>query len=522
VGIVAAIVVLAVALSYFIDEPLRRSIESRMNARLTGYSVTIGNLAFHPIGLSLTLFDVVFVQDEYPDPPIGRIPRLDASVQWKALLRARVVANFKLIQPALHVNLENIRREAKDPRPVADKGWQEAFEAIYPLKINEFRIVDGQVTYVDVGPFEPLQVTHVNFTADDIRNVRSQPGDYPSPVHLEAVVFDDGTLVADGHADFLAEPHLGVKAVIALDKIGLDYFKPIANRYHVSIKNGRLSARGVAEYAPHFELVELERAVIENVDVEYTHTPAKKDVVSEAAAKTAEKAKEVSNEPGLVLRAKELKLVHSTVGFVNEAVTPPYRAFLTDANLTITGFSNQRTEGTTVAKLTGKFMGSGATVAEASFRPDKVGPDFDVVLRLENTDMRTMNDMLRAHGKFDVTAGNFSLYSEIKVQRDRVEGYVKPLFSGLQVYDPAQDRNKSAFHKLYEKTVQAVSKILKNRPRKEVATVATISGPVENAKASTIQIIAKLIQNAFFRAILPGFDRELIGLGRGGTGSHPS
>jgi hypothetical protein len=256
--------------------------------------------------------------------------------------------------------------------------------------------------------------------------------------------------------------------------------------------------------------------------VEYTHTPAKKDVVSEAAAKTAEKAKEVSNEPGLVLRAKELKLVHSTVGFVNEAVTPPYRAFLTDANLTITGFSNQRTEGTTVAKLTGKFMGSGATVAEASFRPDKVGPDFDVVLRLENTDMRTMNDMLRAHGKFDVTAGNFSLYSEIKVQRDRVEGYVKPLFSGLQVYDPAQDRNKSAFHKLYEKTVQAVSKILKNRPRKEVATVATISGPVENAKASTIQIIAKLIQNAFFRAILPGFDRELIGLGRGGTGSHPS
>src|SRR5262245_29214833 len=86
VGVVAAVVALAIALSYFVDEPLRRSIESQMNAHLTGYGVTIGKLSFHPIGLSLTLFDLVFVQNEFPDPPIGRIPRLDASVQWKALL----------------------------------------------------------------------------------------------------------------------------------------------------------------------------------------------------------------------------------------------------------------------------------------------------------------------------------------------------------------------------------------------------------------------------------------------------
>jgi len=36
-------------------------------------------------------------------------------------------------------------------------------------------------------------------------------------------------------------------------------------------------------------------------------------------------------------------------------------------------------------------------------------------LRIDNTDMRGMNDMLRAHGKFDVVSGVFSFYSEVGV-----------------------------------------------------------------------------------------------------------
>lgn len=69
VAILAVAVALAVLLSFLIDEPLRRSVEGQMNARLTGYSVSIGKLRFHPIGLSLTLFDLVFTQQANPEPP---------------------------------------------------------------------------------------------------------------------------------------------------------------------------------------------------------------------------------------------------------------------------------------------------------------------------------------------------------------------------------------------------------------------------------------------------------------------
>jgi Domain of Unknown Function (DUF748) len=504
-GILAAGILLAVLLSFFVNEPLRRYVEGQMNARLMGYRVSIGGLSFHPVGLSLTLSDLVFVQDANPDPPVASIPRLDASLQWKALLSAKLVANFALNRPRLHVDTKQLRREAADPEPVTRKGWQEAFQAIYPLRINQFEIVDGAVTYVDEGPFEPLELTAVHFSADNIRNIRSRERDYPSAVHLDAVVFKTGKVTVDGNADFLADPHLGIKGSIALDGIDLDYFKAITNRYNVIVKKGVLSAKALVEYAPTIKVVDLESATVRQVQIDYT--PAKTGAIQQATAKTAQKAKEVSNEPDLLLRAKEVKVVDSTVGFVNKAAAPPYRVFLADTTLIVSNFSNQRAEGVTVAKLTGKFMGSGATSATATFRPNKRGPDFAVNVRIENTDLRTMNELLRAYGKFDVAAGSLSVYSEINVKNQQVEGYVKPLFSGLDVYASEQDRDKGLGRKLYEKAVEGVSKILKNAPRKEVATVASLSGPIENPGANTIEVTAKLIQNAFFKAILPGFDR---------------
>ena len=95
------------------------------------------------------------------------------------------------------------------------------------------------------------------------------------------------------------------------------------------------------------------------------------------------------------------------------------------------------------------------------------------------------------------------------MKHGRIRGYIKPLFKDVKAYDPTQDRDKSAGRKLYERVVTGVSKVMKNMPRKEVATEVDISGPVESPQSSTVQAIVKLIQNAFFKAILPGFDREV-------------
>jgi hypothetical protein len=215
--------VLVVLLSFFVDESLRRYIEVQMNARLTGYRVSIGDLSFHPVGLSLTLSDLVLVQEAYPDPPVASIPRLHASVQWKALLLVKLVANIALERPRIHVNIQQLRKEAADPEPVTRKGWQEAFRAVSPLKVNQLEVVDGAVAYMDEGPFEPLELTAVNFSADNIRNIRSRERDYPSAMHLDAVIFKTGTLTAKLTGKFMGSGAASATATSEPTREGPDF-----------------------------------------------------------------------------------------------------------------------------------------------------------------------------------------------------------------------------------------------------------------------------------------------------------
>jgi hypothetical protein len=487
-----------------------------MNQRLKGYRADMRKLSFHPVGLSLTLYDLTFVQDAHPDPPVFLARRLDASVQWKALLRGRLVANFSLAQPAVYVNLQQLRAEATDPTPVKDHGWQEAFEAIYPLKINEVQVTDGQVTYVDDGPFAPLELSRLTLTARNIRNIRSRDRTYPSDVHLDAVVFEKGRIALDGHADFLAEPIPGVQGDVKLEGIDLDYFKPVLNHGSVAIQGGTLSAAGAFEYGPTVRVADLKDATISGMRIEYVQTPQTAGVPQKAARKTVKAVEAANNAPDLVLRARQVELTDSRVGFFNKRTTSVYRAFVDVARLRLENFTNQRSEGEMTATLDGRFMASGPMKVTAHFRPEIDGPDFDMRVAIDATDLRTMNDMLRAHGKFDVVAGVFSFYSELAVKNAQVRGYVKPLFKDVRAYDPAQDRDKTAMRKLYEQVVTGVAKLMKNIPRKEVATEVDISGRLDNPQTSTLQAILKLIQNAFFKAILPGFDREVRGASRRG------
>jgi pentatricopeptide repeat protein len=194
---------------------------------------------------------------------------------------------------------------------------------------------------------------------------------------------------------------------------------------------------------------------------------------------------------------------------VNRATRPEYRLFLDNSEVHLQNFSNQLTEGLAVAKVTGRFMGSGRAVVGANFRPETKGPDFALAASIENTDMRTLNTLLRAYGKLDVVQGFFSVYTEMRVRNRTVRGYVKPLLRELDVYDSRQDQEKNIFQKLYEAVVGGVSDLLENTPREEVATKVDMAGPLEDPQASTWQALVNLIQNAFFRAILPGFEREL-------------
>jgi Domain of Unknown Function (DUF748) len=282
----------------------------------------------------------------------------------------------------------------------------------------------------------------------------------------------------------------------------------VASRHNIALKRGVLSAVGTIEYAPRVKIVHLRQVTLDRLQVDYIHTAQTAVVEQRRAQQVKRVAQEASNAPGLLIRADDLHLVKSTFGFVNRATQPQYRLFLDNAEAHVRNFSNQLAEGTAVAKVTGRFMGSGRTMVGANFRPETQGPDFALAASIEDTDMRALNPLLRAYGKFDVMQGLFSVYTELRVQNRTVQGYVKPILRKTDVYDAQQDQEKNLFKQLYEAVVGGVSALLENIPRREVAAKVDLSGPLENPEASTWQVLVSLIQNAFFRAILPGFERE--------------
>jgi hypothetical protein len=505
---VVLIVVLSVVVAFFIDEPLRRMTEREMNRKMQGYTAHIRKLDFHPIGFAVDFYDVQMVQNANPDPPVMRIERLTASVQWRALLHRKVVADFKLVKPIIYVDKSHFETELKDPTPVKDHGWQDALQAMYPLKINEFKITDGEATYVETAKAQPLRVTKIQATVRDIRNVRAKEGEYPSSFRFDAVVFDRGQVRVNGNADFLLEPYAGVKGHVEIHDVPLDYFAPVAANANVALKRGAVSGRGDVEYSPKIATMYLEQLRVDGLVADYNYKRADAAAHKEVVREGAQAAQNVNNARDVVLHIDDVRVVNATLGMINKNANPEYRVFIDEMNLTLKKFSNQKDEGYGHAKVTGRFLGSGATVVDATFRPETKGPDFAIDARIENTDMQKMNDLLRAHAKFDVASGVFSVFSELHVHDARIDGYVKPLFRDLKVYDKEKDADKTFGQKVKEKAVDLAAKVLKNRPRKEVATKADVSGPLESPQTSTWQVLVRLVQNAFIKAILPGFERE--------------
>jgi hypothetical protein len=507
-GSLALLVVAAWAAVRFLDEPVRRYMEAEANRRLTGYTVSIPGLRVHPLAAAIEMREATLVQNDNPDPPVLHIRRLVTSLDWRALIHGRVVADVTFDHPTVHLDLRQVRTEVADPTPVKERGWQEALEALtLDLKINRLRILQGDVTYADRGPFKPLHLSHLRIQADNIRNIRSRERTYPSEIHLEGVVFEQGQIWLDGHADFLATPYPGVEGALWLERIALDYFRPLTNRYNMSVRNGTLSLEGGFEVGPNITRVSLEQVRVQGVALEYTHTRETAGAEKARVEQTAAVARQATKTPTAQLAIRRLDVTGSTFGFVNRAASPAYRLQLTDTDITLQHLSNQPRDGHASIALRGQLMGKGPTRISASVKPRPGRADLDITTLIEDADLPRLSDVVRAHGGVGVTQGALSIYSELKLENGTIEGYVKPLVKDVRIGDDGSaDGDRSLKRRLYEGMMNVAGKVLKNHSRGEVATVVHVSGPLERPRVSRWETIGRLLQNAFLKPIAPGLD----------------
>ncbi len=499
----------------FFEERLRKTIEEEMNARLEGYSVQLREIDLQLRGLAVSMRDVVLTQDAHPEPAVARISSIRASVEWRQVFRGRLVADVLFQEPVLYFDLKQLREEVQATVPVEERGWQEALEAAYFLQFNSIEVRDGDVTYIDQDPDRPLHVRDLQFRVEDIR-AGDEDNAYPSTFELKAFVFGDGYVAVQGGADFLKNPSPAVAIVFQLDRVSIEQVQPVLEHVGVLVNGGLVDCVGELEFGAGTDWVHIREFALRELHLDYVVTEPVGDNTSLLAEEEPKEGVEGEAMQAVVEgpnpRELELKIDKATIsgvfGVINDAPEPSYRVFVSDAHLTLSDYSNHFLEGPATARLEGLFMGSGSLVAQATFRPEKEGPDFDLSLEIQDTELSAMNDLLQAHANFDVESGTFSFFSELTIQGGQIEGYLRPLFGDVEVSSLGEE-DKGVFKKFYERLVAAVISLLENVPRDEVATQADISGSLRDPDLSTWQIIVGLIRNAFFEAILPGFESEV-------------
>jgi len=509
VGILAVLVLTAVIVAFMADEPLRRYVEGEANAALPGYHVTVGALDLHPFTLSVDLRDIIIRQDIHPDPPVLSIAHVTADAELAPLFSGQVGAAIRVDTPAFAVNQKHVdgflRRGDKEVVKDQAEAWQDRIRETVAFR-GAFYVTNGRLTY-DGDKSQPLEVEHIEVAVENMTNRPEENDEYPSPLHVNAQFPDQSRIEVGGRANLLAIPVPRVDADLKIDRLQLKNLLPVARRFNVQCREGALDLSGRVQYSKESTVVAISDLRLQDAKVDYVHSAATKPKEVRRAKKAAETAKEAHRDPTVTVKVEHGKIASSEVGFVNEATDPDYRVFIADLDMDVDNLSTRLEEGTGVVKMTGKFMGSGRTEMTGTFRPEKPRPDFDLNVKIVKTNVEAFNNVLRAYGDMDTHRGVFAFFSELAVRDNRIQGYVKPLLKDVDVYDPAQDRDKPVTKKIYEAVVGGVFGLLENKTRNEAATVTDLSGPVENPQASTWQVVEKLVQNAFFKAILPGFER---------------
>jgi Domain of Unknown Function (DUF748) len=508
-GIFAMLILALFIASFFLDDMIRARTQAAMNQNLKGYHVALAHAHLQLVGGILTLNGLKVIQQAHPHPAVADVAMMRFHIQVKELFSRRVVADVLLSHPKVHIDQTQLVAQKKDKVPLRQKGWQDALEAAYPFKINRFTIENGDVVYIQDAVNPPLHLAKLNFTTDNIRNIHAPNNIYPSRFHANLVIFDTGRAIIDGHANYLEEPFPGARAQYTIANLPVSAFDPEIREINIAVSGGRLSSSGLLEYSPKVTRVQVDNATIDRIALGYLHAPSTQQAEARRIKETGKQIEKQNNRPAVDISVAEFDITHSNFSYTDKTSNPGYRLFINDTDLALKNLSNHQNQGPAEFALHGEFMGSGDTRVGGDFLASRHGPALNLKVAIRNTDLPSMNDILRAYGRFDVAAGQFSVFSEITLKDDNIEGYVKPMFANLKVYDYQKDKGTGVLHQAKELVIGGASHLFKNSSTQQVASEIDLKGKLSSPDLSTWQALAQVMRNAFIEAIIPGFDRAV-------------
>jgi hypothetical protein len=210
---------------------------------------------------------------------------------------------------------------------------------------------------------------------------------------------------------------------------------------------------------------------------------------------------------------------------------PPVDVHLSRVEGTVTNLTNIHDDVTPLfadVEATAVAMDHAPFEARMRLDPSSYRPSFQLAVRLVDLDVRKTNALAHAYSGVDFEDGTFDLVVELDAKEGSLEGYVKPIFRDLEVFDISGDLGGGdVLGAFWQAVVGVVQDLLKNQPRDQLATVIPLTGDLRDPESDLLTILGNVLRNAFVRAYLPQFEGAPPGdadiqFGPGSVGDAPA
>jgi hypothetical protein len=205
------------AIKYYVNNQLRKIPE---------YSGKIGEVRVHLWRGAYEINNVVISKTTGVVPvPLFSVPVLDLSIQWRELFHGAVVGDVLLKQPELNF-VEGPTTE--QTQSGFNKPWGKTLASLFPFRINEFEIRQGQVHFQNFQKSPPVNIYIANLfsVATNLSNTRDLAQKLPAGLKASGQTLGHGQFDLDLKMDPLqAAPTFELNASLTnVDMVQLNDF----------------------------------------------------------------------------------------------------------------------------------------------------------------------------------------------------------------------------------------------------------------------------------------------------------
>jgi hypothetical protein len=172
---------------------------------IQGYEGRVADVDLHLWRGAYTVHDaeLVLVAADGSRAPVFHAPRIDLSVEWRALWRGSLVGQIELDRPRINVYAGPA---TKDEQRKADD-FVDRFRELLPMRINRFAVVNGRLHFQNLraDPAVDIYLDNANITAYNLTNSERISETLSATVSGEARAMYSGRLTLAMKLDPLAQ-----------------------------------------------------------------------------------------------------------------------------------------------------------------------------------------------------------------------------------------------------------------------------------------------------------------------------